>query len=173
MDQKTLNKAIDEYKSACNYLESQITAANDAHMCLEQAFAEKYGEETLLELCDEIWENTNEQAILNAQENGERGYEYTQMMQSRAQREMKSFGYTKTEMVHIPKEDALAYFEKEYPVYLLYSDNTEILAKIKSDITNHNGLFGITEKDYEKSGDQLMKAIFGDLYYDLPGDEGR
>lgn len=62
-----------------------------------------------------------------------------------------AYGYTSNAMLPLSTEKALEYFDKEiFAVYLLYADGTEGQAIDRSDIENHNGIFGVETPDWEK-----------------------
>ena len=58
------------------------------------------------------------------------------------------FGYTDNLMLPLTKERALELFDEDYTVYLLFPGNTEEIAFIRSDISDHFGLFGIERGDW-------------------------
>ena len=66
-----------------------------------------------------------------------------------------AFGYTDDAMMPLTKERAMELFERDVPVYLLYSDNTEAMAFEQSEILNHDGIFGIDCADWEAVKEQF------------------
>ena len=46
-------------------------------------------------------------------------------------------------------------FERDVPVYLLYGDNTEVMAFEQTEILNHDGIFGIDRADWEAVKEQF------------------
>ena len=66
-----------------------------------------------------------------------------------------TFGYTDDAMMPLTKERAMELFERDVPVYLLYSDNTEAMAFEQSEILNHDGIFGIDCADWEAVKEQF------------------
>lgn len=66
-----------------------------------------------------------------------------------------AFGYTDDAMLPLTKEYAMELFERDMPVYLLYSDNTEAMAFEQSEILNHDGIFGIDCVDWEAVKEQF------------------
>ena len=66
-----------------------------------------------------------------------------------------TFGYTDDAMMPLTKERAMELFERDVPVYLLYSDNTEAMAFEQSEILNHDGIFGIDRADWEAVKEQF------------------
>ena len=61
---------------------------------------------------------------------------------------MQAFGYTDADMLPLTKERALELFERDAPIYLLYGNNTEALALDRTEIEDHDGLFGISKEDW-------------------------
>ena len=66
-----------------------------------------------------------------------------------------AFGYTDDAMLPLTKERAMELFERDVPVYLLYSDNTEAMAFEQTEILNHDGIFGIDCADWEAVKEQF------------------
>ena len=65
--------------------------------------------------------------------------------------ERNEFGYVYEEMLPLNQDRALELFMQDCAVYLLYNDDTESAVHDSSEITNHDGIFGIERKDWEKS----------------------
>ena len=66
-----------------------------------------------------------------------------------------AYGYTDDAMLPLTKEHAMELFERDVPVYLLYGDNTEAMAFEKTEILNHDGIFGIDRADWEAVKEQF------------------
>ena len=66
-----------------------------------------------------------------------------------------AYGYTDDAMLPLTKERAMELFERDVPVYLLYGDNTEARAFEKTEILNHDGIFGIDRADWEAVKEQF------------------
>ena len=66
-----------------------------------------------------------------------------------------AYGYTDNAMLPLTKERAMELFESDVPVYLLYGDNTEAMAFEKTEILNHDGIFGIDRADWEAVKEQF------------------
>ena len=66
-----------------------------------------------------------------------------------------AYGYTDDAMLPLTKERAMELFERDVPVYLLYGDNTEAMAFEKTEILNHDGIFGIDRADWEAVKEQF------------------
>ena len=66
-----------------------------------------------------------------------------------------AFGYTDDAMLPLTKERAMELFERDVPVYLLYSDNTEAMAFEQTEILNHDGIFGIDRVDWDAVKEQF------------------
>lgn len=64
-------------------------------------------------------------------------------------RMMEYFGYTDSDMLPLSKDRAMELAEKDITVYMLYADNTEAMVFDTEDVVNHDGLFGISRKDWE------------------------
>lgn len=63
--------------------------------------------------------------------------------------EMHDFGYTWNEMLPLTKEKALELFEHDLPLYVLHEDGSETTVEDRTQITEHEGIFGIEKKDWE------------------------
>ena len=66
-----------------------------------------------------------------------------------------AYGYTDDAMIPLTKERAMEMFERDVPVYLLYGDNTEVMAFEQTEILNHDGIFGIDRADWEAVKEQF------------------
>ena len=66
-----------------------------------------------------------------------------------------AYGYTDDAMLPLTKERAMELFERDVPVYLLYGDNTEVMAFEQTEILNHDGIFGIDRADWEAVKEQF------------------
>ena len=62
---------------------------------------------------------------------------------------MEHFGYTDSDMLPLSKDRAMELMDKDITVYMLYSDNTEEMVFDAEDVVNHDGLFGISRKEWE------------------------
>lgn len=71
---------------------------------------------------------------------------------------MYAYGYTDENMLPLTKDRAIELWEDDAAVYLLYSDNTESMALDKSELQEHDGLFGIDRYDWEAFMDGLDAA---------------
>ena len=63
--------------------------------------------------------------------------------------------FTDKSMNPISKSGAKAMFESGDEIWLLNSDNTKVLATSVEDIMNHDGMFGITDKEIGKIADEV------------------
>ena len=82
-----------------------------------------------------------------------------------------SYGYLDDEMLPLSRERAKELFEQDLPIFLLYEDDSEVMAFDRGDIDNHNGIFGIErinwidQQNYletaEKSVEQNYNQIDG------------
>ena len=68
-------------------------------------------------------------------------------------REMLEFGYTDQNMFPISTDFALELMERDIPVYMLFSDNTEAMAFDSEDLAMHKGHFGVTKEDWNEVKD--------------------
>lgn len=59
-----------------------------------------------------------------------------------------AYGYTSDELLPLSKERAAELWGQDLTVYLLYEDNTEVMAFDREDIDNHDGFFGIEKTDW-------------------------
>ena len=67
--------------------------------------------------------------------------------------EMLEFGYTDQNMLPISTDFALELMERDIPVYMLFSDNTEAMAFDSEDLAMHKGHFGVTKEDWNEVKD--------------------
>jgi len=65
--------------------------------------------------------------------------------------EMNMYGYEYEGILPLTQEKALELYDKDQPVYLLYSDNTEAMAIDRSDIEMFGGIFGIDRDVWERT----------------------
>ena len=63
---------------------------------------------------------------------------------------MNSYGYLDDNMVPLTRDRALELFDRDVPVYLLYTDNTEAMAFDADEIKNFDGMFGVAAEDWER-----------------------
>ena len=89
-----------------------------------------------------------------------------------------TYGYLDDEMLPLSQARAVALFEQDLTVYLLYEDNTEAMAFDREDIDNHNGIFGMERADWialhdfeEIKGDgklspEIREQLFMESSYD-------
>lgn len=68
--------------------------------------------------------------------------------------DLVSFGYTAPDMLPISTDFALELMERDVPVYMLKSDNTEEMAFDSEDLTMHIGMFGVTTQDWNEVREQ-------------------
>ena len=62
---------------------------------------------------------------------------------------MNAYGYTDEDMLPLSRERALGLFERDIPVYMLYTDNTEAMAFDTDEIITFDGMLGVTTADWE------------------------
>lgn len=63
--------------------------------------------------------------------------------------ERNAYGYESNELLPLTAEKALEFFDNDtVSVYLLYPDGTEAQANDRSDIENHNGIFGVETDEW-------------------------
>ena len=67
--------------------------------------------------------------------------------------EMVAFGYTDQNMHPISTYFALELMERDIPVYMLFSDNTEAMAFDSEDLAMHIGHLGVTKEDWNEVKD--------------------
>ena len=70
------------------------------------------------------------------------------------QQDLVSFGYTAPDMLPISTDFALELMERDVPVYMLKSDNTEEMAFDSEDLAMHVGMFGVTTQDWNEVWEQ-------------------
>lgn len=68
--------------------------------------------------------------------------------------DMLSFCYTASDMLPISTDFALELLERDVPVYMLKSDNTEEMAFDSEDLAMHVGMFGVTPQDWNEVREQ-------------------
>lgn len=65
--------------------------------------------------------------------------------------ERYEYGYSYDGMHPLNKDRAMELFMQDCPIYLLWNDDTESMVNDSSEITNHDGIFGIETDDWERS----------------------
>lgn len=63
--------------------------------------------------------------------------------------DMRSYGYMDSDMLPLSKDRALELLEHDITVYMLYPDNAEEMVFEAEDIIKHDGMFGITQPDWD------------------------
>ena len=63
--------------------------------------------------------------------------------------DMRSYGYLDGDMLPLSKDRALELLEHDITVYMLYPDNAEEMVFEAEDIIKHDGMFGITQPDWD------------------------
>lgn len=129
-DRRSACKTLEDWKSFATWLANELYSRNSNQLAMQEAILNTYGQKELDKLCEmaaEIEEN----------------YLPIEMA-------MHAFGYVNDEMMPIPVERAIHYFEEGREVYLLSSNNTERLATTETDIQKHNGFFGISMPELER-----------------------
>jgi len=71
--------------------------------------------------------------------------------------EMNLYGYQYEGFLPLTQEKALEFYDKDQPIYLLYTDNTEALALDRSEIEAFDGIFGIDSGEWVRM--QEYKAV--------------
>ena len=69
------------------------------------------------------------------------------------QHDMMEFGYTDQNMYPISTDFALELMERDVPVYMLFSDNTEAMAFDSEDLAMHQGFIGVSKEDWSEVKD--------------------
>ncbi len=72
--------------------------------------------------------------------------------------ERDAYGYTYEEMMPLSREGALQLFDNGAPIFLLYGDNTESQANDRTEILEHDGIFGIEGSDWVAIKDKIFAA---------------
>ena len=70
-----------------------------------------------------------------------------------AKDDLAGFGYLDQGMYSICTDFALELMERDVPVYMLYSDNTEAMAFDSEDLAMHKGFIGIAKEDWNEIKD--------------------
>lgn len=84
--------------------------------------------------------------------------------------ERNAYGYDSNELLPLTAEKALEFFDNDtVAVYLLYPDGTEGQANERSDIENHNGIFGVETVEWERY--QAFEKRIDDLAAQEPSRE--
>ena len=68
---------------------------------------------------------------------------------------MNAYGYTDADMLPLSRERAIELFERDLPVYMLYTDNTEAMAFDTDEIITFDGMLGVTAADWALVPDDL------------------
>ena len=68
---------------------------------------------------------------------------------------MNAYGYTDENMLPLSKERALELMERDVPVYMLYDDNSEVMAFEPEDIQMFSGMFAVDRADWERVRDEI------------------
>jgi hypothetical protein len=84
-------------------------------------------------------------------------------------RDMHAYGYHYTNMIPVGKKKAIDLSEAGYHIYLLFPDDGEESAGERSDIENHDGLFGCEMDGLDKRLSHEKAGIHDELM--LPGSE--
>lgn len=85
-------------------------------------------------------------------------------------KERNAYGYDSNELLPLTAEKALEFFDNDtVAVYLLYPDGTEGQANERSDIENHNGIFGVETVEWERY--QAFEKRIDDLAAQEPSRE--
>ena len=64
-------------------------------------------------------------------------------------------GYMDDEILPLTRDRAMELFERDVPIYLLYKDSTECKAFDRTEILNHDGIFGVDRADWEAVKEQF------------------
>jgi hypothetical protein len=72
---------------------------------------------------------------------------------------MNAYGYMDEDMLPLSRERAIELFERDIPVYMLYTDNTEAMAFDTDEIINFDGMLGVTTADWELAPDDLKPKM--------------
>lgn len=68
---------------------------------------------------------------------------------------MNAYGYMDEDMLPLSRERAIELFERDLPVYMLYTDNTEAMAFDTDEIISFDGMLGMATADWELAPDNL------------------
>ena len=63
--------------------------------------------------------------------------------------DMRSYGYLDSDMLPLSKDRAVELLEHDITVYMLYPDNAEEMVFEAEDIIKHDGMFGVTQPDWD------------------------
>lgn len=63
--------------------------------------------------------------------------------------DMRSYGYLDSDMLPLSKDRAMELLEHDITVYMLYPDSAEEMVFDAEDIIKHDGMFGITQPDWD------------------------
>ncbi|AOT68757.1 YodL domain-containing protein [Geosporobacter ferrireducens] len=66
------------------------------------------------------------------------------------------YGYTDPSMLPLLKDRALALYDADHTVYMLYPDNTEAMVFERDEIAGHDGIFGIEAGEWQASREHAM-----------------
>lgn len=68
------------------------------------------------------------------------------------------YGYTRPELLPLTHSRAVILFERGLTIYLLNKNNTEAMAFYLSDIAKHDGIFGISQSEWQNSREYMAFA---------------
>ena len=71
------------------------------------------------------------------------------------------FGYTDSAMLPLLKDRAVALYDADHTIYMLYPDNTEAMVFEREEMDDHKGIFGIEAKEWQSSREyaEMKNAI--------------
>ena len=143
----------------------EIIAAKDDADALRQAneICEEIAGVTLVEL-NEVYDNGDTRGVsIHPQE--------AEIMPdpSITVAERNEYGYAYDDMLPLNKDRAMELLMQDNTIYLLWNDNTESMVYDSSEITNHDGIFGIERDDWQKADSyKEMKGIAGQPHKEIP-----
>lgn len=70
--------------------------------------------------------------------------------------ERNQYGYTDPSMLPLQKDRALALYDADHTVYMLYPDNTEAMVFERDEIAGHDGIFGIEAEEWQASREYVL-----------------
>ena len=137
-------KTVAEWRAAAILIADMAYELDDKLFDLEGMISEVYGQQTLEDMLGAIAamkKPTPEEKIENDMEL------------------LDEYGYTKGDMYSITLEQAIERVNYNQPVHILMPDNTEHLATSIEEVKNHNGYFGMTEKEMDDMVNDMVSII--------------
>lgn len=137
-------KTVGDWRAAAITIANKAEELDETLFSMEAMIEKVYGEKALNEM-------------LTAIQMFKRSTPEEQVEEDK--KELAEYGYTKGDMISIEYEHAIERFQFGQPVHILMPDNTSRTPESIEDIRNHNGYFGITEKEMDDQIHELLDVL--------------